>query len=314
VAVESLNAGPSFKYFGKDPGVSAYTFIDERHFLWHHAVISATEHEAAYVIDGLMHNEVVKSDIHSTDTGGYSEILFGAMHLLGFAFAPRLKNLKHRQLYAFRPRREYEQLGYKLVPDAYIKVSPIAAQWDEILRFIATIKLKQTTASQLFRRLNSYSRQHPLYQALKEFGKIPKSHFILHVVDDLTFRQAIEQQLNKGEAANKFSRAIAFGNNQDFLYGEKVEQEIAEGCRRLIKNAIICWNYLYFSQKIAKEEAPERQHELFCAIRNGSVVSWRHVNLHGEYDFSDERLRDSVGLRPPSPLTVRLNSPLDGSL
>jgi TnpA family transposase len=39
--------------------------------------------------------------------------------------------------------------------------------------------LKVTTASQLFKRLNSYSNQHPLYQALKEFGKIIKSRFIL---------------------------------------------------------------------------------------------------------------------------------------
>jgi TnpA family transposase len=106
--------------------------------------------------------------------------------------------------------------------------------------FRATIKLKETTASQLFRRLNSYSKQHPLYQALKEFGKIPKSDFILRFIDDVELRQAIEKQLNKSESANKFSKAISFGNNHDFLYGEKVEQEIAEGCRRLIKNAIIC--------------------------------------------------------------------------
>ena len=92
VAVESLNANYSFKYLGQDAGVSAYTFIDERNFLWHHEVISASEREAAYVIDGLMHNDVIKSDIHSTDTHGYSEIIFGALHLLGFSFAPRIKN------------------------------------------------------------------------------------------------------------------------------------------------------------------------------------------------------------------------------
>src|SRR5439155_24196638 len=39
VAVESLNANYSFKYLGQDAGVSAYTFIDERNFLWHHEVI-----------------------------------------------------------------------------------------------------------------------------------------------------------------------------------------------------------------------------------------------------------------------------------
>lgn len=86
-----------------------------------------------------------------------------------------------------------------------------------MLRFIATIKLKETTASQLFRRLNSYARQHPLYQALKEFGKIPKSAFILRVIDEGELRQAIEKQLNKGESTNKFSKAIAFGNNPEFL-------------------------------------------------------------------------------------------------
>ncbi len=75
----------------------------------------------------------------------------------------------------------------------------IATQWDEMLRFIATIKLKEATASQLFKRLNSYFRQHPLYHALKEGGKIPTSDFLLRYADVLELRQTIEQQLNKGE-------------------------------------------------------------------------------------------------------------------
>ena len=37
----------------------------------------------------------------------------------------------------------------------------------------------------------------------------------------------------------------------------------------------------------------------FQAIANGSVVSWQHINLLGEYDFSDEKLQDSVGISPP---------------
>ena len=35
------------------------------------------------------------------------------------------------------------------------------------------------------------------------------------------------------------------------------------------------------------------------AVAHGSVISWQHINLLGEYDFSDEKLRDSVGIRPP---------------
>ena len=55
VAVDSLNANYSFKYVGKDKGVSVVTFIDMRDFMWHSTVISASEREAPYVIDGLMH-------------------------------------------------------------------------------------------------------------------------------------------------------------------------------------------------------------------------------------------------------------------
>ena len=38
---------------------------------------------------------------------------------------------------------------------------------------------------------------------------------------------------------------------------------------------------------------------LLRAVASGSVVSWQHVNLLGEYDFSHEKLRDSVGINPP---------------
>jgi len=32
-------------------------------------------------------------------------------------------------------------------------------------------------------------------------------------------------------------------------------------------------------------------------MAHGSVISWQHINPPGEYDFSDEKLRDSVGIR-----------------
>ena len=39
--------------------------------------------------------------------------------------------------------------------------------------------------------------------------------------------------------------------------------EVAEGCKRLIKNAITCWNYLYLSQKISEVVGPEAREILF---------------------------------------------------
>lgn len=300
VAVPSLNANYSFKYFGQGKGVSVYSFIDERHFLFHSTVISSAEREAAYVIDGLMHNDVVQSDIHSTDTHGYSEVIFGVTHLLGFMFAPRIKSLGRQHLYTFpgNAKRQYKQNGYPILPDGIIDTQLITENWDEILRFVATIKLKETPASQLFRRLNSYSKSHPLWDALKEFGKIVKSIFILHYLDDLNLRQAVEKQMNRIESAQKFSNAVAFGS-QEFRQADREEQNIVAACRRLIKNAIICWNYLYLSQKIVEAPSPAQKKEIIDAVQNGSVVAWRHINFYGEYDFSDEKLKDSMGITAP---------------
>ena len=116
LSVDSLNSGYSFKYFGLGRGVSRYSFVDESHRLFYTTVINASEREAAYVIDGLMHQEVIQSDIHSTDTFGYSEVIFALTHLLGFSFAPRIKNFKDQQLYAFEPKKLYRDNGYTLLP------------------------------------------------------------------------------------------------------------------------------------------------------------------------------------------------------
>lgn len=299
VRSDSLNANYSFKYFGKGQGVSVYSFIDERELLWYSIVISAAERESAYVIDGLMHNAVVKSDIHSTDSHGFSEAIFGATHLLGFSYAPRIKNLKRQRIYIFKDRGKAKDSEWKINPAGYIDALLIEENWNDILRLIATIRLKEATASDIFRRLNSYSKQHALYRSLKAFGKIIKSIFILRYIDDAELRQAIERQLNKIEHSHQFSRAVSVGNPREFIQAEKQEQEIAEGCKRLIKNSITCWNYLYLSQKVREAVDSEHRDNLIRAIVNGSVMAWRHINLLGEYDFSEERLQDSVGIKLP---------------
>jgi len=53
-----------------------------------------------------MHNEVVKSDIHSTDAFGFSEMVFAVSHLLGFSYAPCFKNFPRQWLYIFKSHKE----------------------------------------------------------------------------------------------------------------------------------------------------------------------------------------------------------------
>ncbi|MBP9777897.1 MAG: Tn3 family transposase [Rickettsiaceae bacterium] len=291
-AVDSLNANYSFKYFGKGKGSTMYTFLDERGALFYSTVISSSEREAAYVMDGILENDVIKSTVHSTDTHGYTEVLFGGMHLISSSFAPRLKGIHKQQIYSFRSREYYKNKGYKMLPSRSINTKLIETHWDDILRFMATIKLKYTTSSTLFKRLNSYAKDHPLYQALKEFGRIIKSLFILTYYDDLKIRQSIEKQLNKVELSNKFSRAVFFSNNQEFQHGEKHEQEINTACKSLIQNAIVLWNYLYLSQLLVNNDDQKQKDQMIRSIKSGSAMTWQHVNLHGEYDFTKKQAND----------------------
>ena len=247
-----------------------------------------------------MRNDVVKSDIHSTDTRGYTEAVFGLTHLRGFSFAPRIKGIGSRTLYIFRPKSRADE-SWRIGPDKTINDALIRENWDDLLRLAATIKLKENTASDIFRRLNSHSRQHALYPTLKSFGQIVKSLFILRYVDDLDLRRAIERQLNKVELANRFTRAVAVGSPREFTQAEKDEQEIAEACNRLIRNSIVCWNYLYLARQIEKADDEEARESLRRAIAAHSPMSWAHVNMLGEYDFSDEKLKDSIGILPPKP-------------
>lgn len=289
VAVDSLNSNYSFKYHGKDFGISVYSFNDEKGRLFYNTAFSSSEREAPSVIDGLIHNDEIRSDIHSTDTHGYSETIFAATHMLGIFFAPRIKNLKRQKLYSFKENsiRNYKDKGYKILPSEYIDEDLIRENWDDILRLIVTIKLKHSSASQIFKRLSSYAKQNQLYQALKEFGRIIKTIFILKYYDDLDLRQAIEKQLNAVELSHKFAKAIFFGNNQEFQVESKEEQEIVINCRRLIQNVIVLWNYLYLTKLLMEQKDQKQQQEILRIILNGSIVTWQHINFYGEYDFTN---------------------------
>jgi hypothetical protein len=56
---------------------------------------------------------------------------------------------------------------------------------------------------------------------------------------------------------------------------------------------------LYLSQKLEEIEDAATRQVFLDAVAHGSVISWQHINLLGEYDFSDEKLQDNVGIRPP---------------
>ena len=79
----------------------------------------------------------------------------------------------------------------------------------------------------------------------------------------------------------------------------KADQEIAEGCNRLIRNSIICWKYLYSTHEITLAKTEEERKRLLDIIETHSPQSWGSFNMLGDFDFSDEKLQDTTGVLPP---------------
>ena len=289
VKPESLNANYSFKYFGKERGISVYTFLDQRSSVFCTNVINSSSRESTYVPDGLCFSNEVTSTMHSTDTHGYTEVIFGMLDLLDINFAPRIKNIGRQARYSFIRKKTYEAEDYKILPGKYIKEDLIKLYWDDILRLMVSIKLHKCQASQILKRLNSYSKQNPLHKALKEYGRIHKSIFILNYFDNLELRKSIEKQLNLVELAHRFARFVFFDNNQEYDEASKDGQEIIAGCKQLIQNCIILWNYMKLTQSYDSTISAEEKRRFTEATRGSSIISWGHVNLNGEYDFTKKQ-------------------------
>jgi len=115
----------------------------------------------------------------------------------------------------------------------------------------------------------------------------------------------IERHLNKVESSHRMSRTISIGGGREFYQGDKQDQEVSEGCKRLIKKCDHLLNYLFLSHKIEEQKDPNIRKAMERSVAVGFVVAWRHSNLLGEYDFSDEKLQDSVVIQLPNPVKRR---------
>src|SRR3546814_4931752 len=63
-----------------------------------------TVSEAPYILDGLLMNDAGRRvRQHFADTGGFTDHVFAACALLGYRFAPRIRDLPQKRLYAFTP-------------------------------------------------------------------------------------------------------------------------------------------------------------------------------------------------------------------
>ncbi len=305
VSVPSLRAAASFKYHGNGEGITVYSGLDEAGQLIYSTAFNSAERESPYVLDVILHSNVIQSDAYATDMHGFSEVNFALTGLVDVELRPRFVTIHRQRLYSIDAVATYAEYGYKIEPDARIDLEHLMEQWDNILRLVATIKLGYTQASTILKRLNSYARQHPLYRALKNLGRLYKTDYILRYVDDPELRASVEGVLTKVEHSNKFSSAVTLGNNQAFGWQTQREQDIATGSKMVLMNAINFYNLLYLSEKLRQCPTEGERDELLKTILRSSTHTWHHINLGGEYDFSDPAVVDA-----PFDLELLLNFPL----
>ena len=294
-------AGRLNAHYGDDPGSKFYTHLSDRFAPLYTKVIAATASEALHVLDGLLYHQ---SDVtvrrHHTDGGGDSEHVFALLALLGFQFAPRIPDLKHRRLYSFVKPSAYPALEPLIA--GRINVALIRAHWPDILRIAASIRTGTVTASLIMRQLASYPRQNGVAAALRELGRLERTLFTLDWIEDPGLRRDTGRELNKGESRNGLARAVfihRLGEIRDRTYEN--QQHRASGLNLLV-TAITLWNTRYLNHAIdALRETEGVSDHLLAHL---SPLGWEHINLTGDYVWSsaNEAAENHDGFRALRPV------------
>jgi hypothetical protein len=212
-----------------------------------------------------------------------TDLIFGLFTLLGFRFAPRLRDLPDQTLYRARKGFDYGVLMPTLKKD--IRVDLIVQHWDDLNRIAASLKDGLIRPSLLISKLQAKQQQNPIQQALQELGRISKTLHILEYVDDPALRRRVLIGLNKGEHLHSLARNLAFGRQGRFHDRGYEAQLNRASALSLVINAIAVWNTRYFERA---EAELTRQHiplpeEVWQHI---SPFQWSHMHLNGSYHFT----------------------------
>ena len=288
-------AGEINARYGHDPGVSLYTHLSDQHGPYSVKVMSATHHEAPYVLDGLLHHgTLLKIDTHYTDTGGASDHVFILCALLGFRFCPRLRDLPERKLACIAPVSTYPYLHPLL--GQRIKTEVIREHWDEIVRLVASLKAGTVAPSVMLRKLAAYRRQNQLDLALQELGRIERTLFTLDWLESPELRRRCHAGLNKSEQRHSLAQVICtFKQGRIADRGAEAQQFRASGLNLVIA-AIVFWNSTYIADAVAHLcAAGEPMPHAWLA--HTSPLTWEHISLSG--DFVWDRAAASAHTRRP---------------
>ncbi len=294
LGVSSLHAD-SNPHYGTGKGTTIYRFTSDQFSSYYTKIIHTNSRDATHVLDGLLHHETdLNIEEHFTDTAGYTDQIFGLTHILGFKFAPRIRDLSDSKLFTLGKVNDYPKL--EPIMRGQINEKVIKDNYDDVLRLAHSIREGSVTASLIMGKLGSYARQNSLATALREMGRIEKTIFILNYLQSETLRRKIQKGLNKGEAMNGLARAIFFGKQGEFRERTLQHQLQRASALNILINAISVWNTLHLTK--ATEYSSKTGDFNKDLLHHISPLGWEHINLLGEYHFDSKIVVSSDSLRP----------------
>lgn len=257
-------------------------------------IVSVSDREATHSLDAIVHAHAPDIREHTTDTHGYTDIVFALFDLLGIRFLPRLRDLPDQRLYRLGPARP--DLAVDAARRGKIRPELIHDRWDELLRVAGSLKRGWITPSLLISRLQAQSPKGPLAAALQEYGRLVKTNFALGYHADPLQQRRITAMLNKGETTNTLRRRIAFANRHELRHDADPDQHAA--CLTLILNAIIVWNTRYI--QAALDDIRQTRPGLVTdqTLARLAPVLHAHINPYGRYRFDLASAPEAGQLRP----------------
>jgi TnpA family transposase len=296
VARKTNKATPLPRYFGYGRGLSFLTWTSDQLSQYGTRVTPPTVREATFVLDAILNNETdLNIQEHTTDTAGYTDLVFALFDLLGLQFSPRLRDIGGHNLYCIDKSIKYEHIGPLITRPIDVKL--IEESWDDFLRTAASLKMGWVTASTLISKLQALPHQHKLTRALQEYGRLVRTIFILRYLSDEKYRRRILVQLNKGEQMHGL-RGFLFFDNQGRIRKRQPEGLVNQaGCLNLLSNAIVVWNTVYMQaalNELQKQGQPVNEAD-FVHL---SPARYAHINPYGKFRFELGANLTSDGLRP----------------
>lgn len=250
-----------------ETGFDPYHFEDKNDLVSRPTAVCCSEIEFPYAIDSLIGNAsapIEEDYVLIEDKMACRELLCGIADLLGYTYVNRITDFGYYKIYV---NEDYD--GKDLKPDAMINSDLITENWDEMLRFVATIKTGYTPASVIIPKLwNRF--EDPMFIGLRELGRMCQSIFILKYIDSLELRQTIERHLHKAAIHAELSTFVQKpqGANEFIPYQDR---ELNAACATLLKNCIMAWNWLHLS------EIKKSTDDFEPILKHGFVPVWKHI-------------------------------------